>query len=517
MEKIFFGGNIYTMKNENDKVEAVLVKDGQIIYAGKLNKAKELSSPEAKLISLNGKTMLPSFIDPHSHISHFASGLSKVQLAGTKSLEELAQRLREYISTHDIKEGDWVIGIGYDHNNYPNAEYPTAKILDEVSAEIPIAVSHASGHMGAVNSKLLSMFKINNDTKNPEGGVYVRDNKGNISGYMEETAFINIVKQAPAISIEEHLKLMKHAESIYASYGITTAQDILGTKESIEFYLNCKLDLDVVAYLDVRNSDLMSEYAEYTADYKEKFRIGGYKLFLDGSPQGKTAWMSKPYEGEKSYSGYPIFNDEQVKEYVNMALSQNKQLLVHCNGDNAAEQFISAYDKHNDMRNVMIHAQFLRVDQIDRMKAAGIMPSYFVAHTYFWGDTHIKNTGDRAYKISPLCSSLKRGVIFTLHQDTPVLPPDMLKTIWCAVNRITSAGVKLGEEECVSVYEAIKAVTFNSAYQYFEEDKKGSIEVGKLANFVVLSENPFEIDTILIDKIKVLATYKDGNLIYKQS
>ena len=217
------------------------------------------------------------------------------------------------------------------------------------------------------------------------------------------------------------------------------------------------------------------------------------KHFLDGSPQGRTAWMRTPYLGEeKDYYAYGTQRDEQLQANLELALKDNMQILVHCNGDAACEQYINQYEKikkkyeiENDIRPVIIHAQLLDRDQLNRVKNLNMIPSFFVAHVYYWGDIHIQNYGfERASRISLAKDALDKGIIFTFHQDSPVIKPNMLETIWCAVNRTTKDGILLGKDERISPMEALKAVTKNAAYQYFEENIKGTLKEGKLADLV---------------------------------
>src|SRR5699024_9535879 len=253
-------------------------------------------------------------------------------------------------------------------------------------------------------------------------------------------------------------------------------------------------------------------------------KMGGYKTFLDGSPQGRTAWLRKPYEGEETYCAYGTQSDEEIKDKLEKALRENMQILAHCNGDKACQQYIEQYKlakeetgSNNDIRPVIVHAQLLSQDQLDEVKALNMIPSFFVAHVYHWGDIHIKNFGmERARKISLLKSAQDKGIFYTLHQDAPVIEPDMLETIWCAVNRITKNGVSLGEEERISPLYAIKAVTKNAAYQYFEEDIKGTIKEGKLADLVILDKNILKVEPMEIKDIQVLETIKEGETIFKK-
>ena len=255
--------------------------------------------------------------------------------------------------------------------------------------------------------------------------------------------------------------------------------------------------------------------------YDRHLKIGGCKIFLDGSPQGRTAWMTEPYEnGDPSYCGYPVMSDAEVTDAAAVSANLGLQLLAHCNCDAAARQFLSCLAKSADigkLRPVMIHAQFAGEGELDEMKRLGVMPSFFVAHVYHWGDEHIVNFGlHRASRISPAASALARGIKFTFHQDAPVIAPDMLETVWCAVNRVTEKGNLLGAEERISVYDALKAVTVNAAYQNFEENEKGTIEPGKAADLVILEDDPLSVAPQKIRYIRVSETVKGGESVYRR-
>ncbi len=288
---------------------------------------------------------------------------------------------------------------------------------------------------------------------------------------------------------------------------------------------NGVLELDAVAYADLKNAeDLLDQYPQYRS-YQRNLKIGGYKIFLDGSPQGRTAWMTKPYQGGKEgYKGYPIYTDDAVREFCQKALESGDQLLAHCNGDAAAQQFIDAFEKalgccrcKNQIRPVMIHAQTVRPDQLDRMAQLDMMASFFVAHTYYWGDVHRQNFGDeRAMAISPARTALEKGVRFTFHQDAPVVPPEMWRTVWCAVNRVSKTGAVIGEGERISTLEAMKALTVNAAYQYFEEESKGTLEAGKLADLMILDRDPLETPPMELKDVQTLATIKEGFLLWQK-
>ena len=512
---IYTGGNIITMTEE--KIEAVCTADGVIEYTGRLEEAKKLF-PNAEIRDLEGNTLIPSFIDSHSHITVLANTLATVPLSGCTCFEEIRTRMCDALKE---RGGDsWLLGFGYDHNALKEKRHPDTHLLDEISRDVPIMVTHTSGHMGSVNTKALEIMGLTADVKDMDGGRYGRYEDGNLNGYREEKAFIEAGTFVPPVTEEDYFKCLDKAQKVYASYGITTVQDGMTGKKEIatlkKYADDGRLYLDTVAYMDIKT--LGKEAKDYIKPVAPHLRAGGVKMFLDGSPQGKTAWLRKPYEGEKEYSGYPIYKDEEVTELCRTAKEIGAQIITHCNGDKAAEQYLNALEKAEypeNLRPVMIHAQLLAEDQLDKIKNLGVIPSFFVAHVYHWGDTHIENFGmERAQNISCAGSALKKGITFTFHQDTPVIMPDMIETIWCAVNRKTKGGVTLGENQKIPVYEALKAVTKNAAYQYFEEKDKGTIEKGKKADLVILSGNILEYSDIR--SISVLETIKEGKTIYRR-
>jgi hypothetical protein len=288
------------------------------------------------------------------------------------------------------------------------------------------------------------------------------------------------------------------------------------------------LKIDIVAYPDIQSAAHVIQPPLLSLTYSNHFRIGGAKLSLDGSPQGKTAWLTKPYlvpptGKDRNYVGYPAMTDDQANAFVDEAFKNGWQVLAHCNGDAAADQFIQAvriatekYGPH-DRRPVMIHAQIVREDQLDAMKALGIIPSFFGMHTYYWGDWHRDSVlgPDRADRISPAASALERGMIFTEHHDAPVAMPSSIMILHSQVNRTTRSGLVLGPEQRVSAIDAIKSITINAAYQHFEDRTKGSLEPGKLADLVILDRNPLSVDPMTIKDIRVIETIKEGETIYK--
>lgn len=531
MKKIYYNGDIITMEKEGDYVQALLIENGRIKLAGNKDKVFKEKSSDTEIIDLKGKTLMPSFIDAHSHFSMLAYYMTMVDLSKATNFDDIIKLIKEFKEKNNLNNGEYIIGYGYDHNVLKEKQHPTKDILDKVSTSNPIYISHISGHMGVANSKALKLANMNNDTINPEGGVIGRyEFTKELNGYVEEAGMIAICKSQQSIKVDMPTLLIK-AQQEYLKYGITTIQDGASSKEIIKLYkhLDSKglLDIDVVAYPLISNDgeEVIKNNKNIVNKYLNHFKIGGSKIILDGSPQGKSAWLSKPYEGEKEYKGYPWLKDEEVEKYCKIAVDDNIQILAHCNGDAASEQFLNSYEKalidsqnknKYNLRPVMIHCQTVREDQLDRMSKINMIPSIFVDHTYYWGDIHLNNLGKvRGNKISPAKTAFNKGLVVNFHQDTPVLKPNMLQTIWSATNRITRNGKVIGEKEKVNVYEAMKAVTINAAYEYFEENDKGSIKNGKIADLIILDNNPLKVEKDQIKNIKVLETIKAGKVIFK--
>lgn len=533
MDKIYYNGDILTMEDTRTEPEAVLISDGIIAFTGSLKEAVR-AAHQPEMTDLNGKTLMPAFIDGHSHISLVAQFSQFADLSGCESFADIKMRLTAFQKEKKIGDGGAVIGVGYDHNFLDEKKHPDKNVLDEVCDQIPVFVLHASGHMGVGNSVLLKEAGIDASAPDMEGSRFGRiPGSMEPDGYAEETKALNLLLARVYAKIPGDPKAqIEKAQELYLSHGITTIQDGAASGQDMETLFEAAkeglLKADVVSYVLVGEEPekLEQEYAELKKAYWNHLKLGGRKVILDGSPQGKTAWLSKPYVGEEEYRGYPAMEQEKVQTYIRNAIENGVQILAHCNGDAAAQQWIDSFEKameqcgvskEDNLRPVMIHCQTVRKDQLLRMKNIGMIPSMFVDHVYYWGDIHLKNLGEeRAEAISPAKSAFEQGLCVNFHQDSPVVPPDMLHTVWCAVNRVTREGKILGEEERVDVFEALKAVTINGAYAYFEEDKKGSITEGKLADLVILDRNPLKTPVSELKDIKVTETLKEGETVYRK-
>jgi predicted amidohydrolase YtcJ len=430
-----------------------------------------------------------------------------------------------------------VIGFGYDDSQLAEQRHPTAEELDEVSRDLPMIVIHQSGHLHALNSKALEMAGISSATDDPQGGV-IRRKPGTRepSGVMEGTVLIReFLRIMPKLSPQQHLALLEAGQDLYARYGHTTAQEGRALPANVDLYIAAaeagRLKLDAVLYPEVllvpeSGGFMTGPYAG--RDYRNGVRIGGVKLTLDASPQGRTAWLTRPYfqppPGQSAaFLGYPAMSDEQANAAVERAYRNGWQIIIHTNGDAAIDQMLGAVEfaskRHpgKDRRTVMIHGQTLREDQVARLKTLGIFPALFPMHTFYWGDWYIHTVlgPERAANISPTGWMMKNGMIFSSHHDAPVAFPDTMRVLSATVNRVTRSNQVIGPQHRVEPLVALKAMTLWAAYQHFEEDTKGSIEVGKLADLAILSANPLTIDSLKIADIRVVETIKRGKSIYR--
>lgn len=517
---LYFGGPIVTLE-EPQYAQALVERGGRIAYVGNREEAERLAGPGARRVDLEGRALLPAFVDPHSHLLACAYARLQVPLGECAGWGEIADRLSRHVQERGIQPGEWVKGTGYDQNALAEGAAPDRFCLDRACPHNPVVIQHASGHAGVFNTLALERLGALNEDFGLE-----RDGQGELTGRGEENPFLDLLGRIPMDGLEDVLRAFQGAQEEYASHGITTAQEGLLQPVMAPVYQEILrrglLYLDVNAYVPPADYDrLRGQFAQGVSASPGTFQVAGMKIFLDGSPQGGTAWVREPYAG--GGRGTSTMTDGQVLSAFRQALDRDAQLLAHCNGDRAAEQYLTLLAQAEReagkklCRPVMIHAQLLGLDQLERVKALGVIPSFFVAHVYHWGEIHVKNFGlDRAGRISPAGSALARGIPFTFHQDSPVIPPDMLETIWCACVRRTKAGRVLGAEERIPVEAALRAVTQTAALQYGLERELGTLRPGKRADFVLLSGDPLRTPPEELKKLQVERTIRCGRTIWSR-
>ncbi|NQV93854.1 MAG: amidohydrolase family protein [Sphingomonadales bacterium] len=528
---VYKGGPIITMAgDEAQTVEAVAVDDGKIIAVGTAAAVNKKAGKKAKQVDLAGRTMLPGFIDAHGHVSAVGmtaglANLSPPPVGGVSKIGALQDTLRNYKRPEGMPI---IIGWGYDDSLIDERRHPTRQELDAVSATTPIMITHASGHLGVMNSAMLKLVGITADTPNPVGGVIRREDDGKTpNGVLEETAWFENLKMLAPRSPEASLPGLLAGAKIYAASGITTAQDgrVMPENWATLAIANDqnKLPIDIVVLI-AGESDWPEEIQALVGKpSKGHIRIGGIKLVLDGSPQGRTAWLRDPVpvppEGQgPDYHGYGLMSPETLTAKLKWVADNGWQLFAHVNGDAAAQALIDGVRGNglSGKRTIAIHNQVVRPEQLAAMAELDIQPSFFANHTFFWGDWHreVSLGSKRADFISPQASAWAIGLRPTAHNDSPVVPTDIMRLVWSSVNRRTRSGDILGPLERISPYRALQQVTINAAWQIHEDDSKGSIAVGKRADLVILDRNPFTVDPAEIDKIKVVATIKDGVFVH---
>ena len=538
-DRIWSGGPILTMNDLAPRAEAVAEKDGEIIAVGSEAEVMKHKGEGTKLIDLKGRTMLPGFVDAHGHA--FMIGVQAVS-ANTQpapdgkvnDIPALQQTLSEWQKAYPerIERLGTILGFGYDDAQLKEQRHPTREDLDAVSTDQPVLIIHQSGHLGVFNSKALEVAGITADTKDPEGGVIRReDGSTEPNGVLEESAFFPaLMKLLSGLDKEGGEELFVAGTELLASYGYTTGHEGRSTPNVVKLMQAAsdagRIKIDVVTYPDVLvDRDFIAKNVSRT--YKNGFRVAGAKLTIDGSPQGFTALRDRPYykppeQYRADYAGYSAATPDQVFDAIDWAFENDIQVITHSNGEGASDMLIAgiktATEKHGnvDRRPVLIHGQFLRKDQVAAFDELDVFPSLFPMHTFYWGDWHRDRTVGpvNADNISPTGWVRERGMMFSSHHDAPVAFPDSMRILDATVTRRTRSGDILGPDQRVDVMTALKAMTIWPAYQHFEETGKGSIEVGKVADLIVLSDDPTAIDPETLDSLKVEETIKHGETIY---
>jgi len=537
-DAIYVGGDVVTMDDEQPTAEAVAVKDGRILAVGARADIEQAHQGDTtRVVDLAGHTLVPGLIDGHEHVMGFGVQAVGANLlaspdgtAGT--IDDVVAELKKFAQGPDVGRTGWIFGLGYDDAIL--GRHPTRDDLDKVSTEIPVIAVHISGHFSAMNSAGLAKVGYTSATPDPEGGV-IRRRAGSRepNGVLEELASIPPTIQAiNATRLEDKDYFLRKGLELAKSYGYTTAIEgramAFQHQDLLDAARRGLLDIDLISYIDYTAKDVIP--SPVSTRYDGRYRVGGLKVTLDGSPQGRTAWRTIPYlippDGQKpGYRGYPAIPDTGVVAALfDEAYQKGWPVHVHANGDAAIDQMIEALrparEKHGpaDRRTTLIHGQFLRRgDQVDALRELDVVASLFPMHTFYWGDWYDQIIGpELAQQISPIKTALTRGLHVNSHTDAPVARPNLMQVMWATVNRTSRSGKVMGPDERLTPEEALKAITIWPAYEIFEEDTKGSIEPGKLADLVILDKNPLRVDPATINQIVVLETIKEGRTVYER-
>ncbi|MGB5811146.1 MAG: amidohydrolase [Polyangiales bacterium] len=536
---IYVGGSIITLDDAQPKAEALAVKDGKILAVGPRAEVEKAHRGKATRIDdLSGKTLMPSFIDAHSHYYNALLVANQAQVYAPpsglgKDVPSIVAELKKFAAEHEVSKGEMIMAYGYDDTVMPNGRLLNRDDLDAAFPDNPVRVDHVSMHGAVLNSLALEKYGISAKTKTPPGGIIVRK-PGTTEPYglIMEMAFLPVMAQQEPMTPEQEIAFTKAGQMLYAEAGVTTAHEgathlpqLQTIKRASEAGVNI---IDIIAFPFVTNVEAIIEEfpVESWGRYDDRLKIGGVKITIDGSPQGRTAYFTTPYRtggpgGEKNWSGELGASRDEVNQALKAVYGLGVPVNFHANGDGAidalieAHEFAAADDLTRDRNVTAIHAQFTRKDQIPKLVEYKIRPSFYTLHTYYFAEAHIANRGRKqAMYISPMRDAIDSGLHPTNHTDFVVAPLDQMMMLWSAVNRVSRAGAEIGPDQRITPLEGLKAMTIWAAEQYGEQDSKGSLVPGKLADLVILSANPLEVEPAAIKEIKVVETIKEGATIY---
>lgn len=533
-DRIIRGGPVVTVNPAQPLAEAVAITGGRISAVGAEAEVMKLKGQATEVTDLAGRTLVPGFVDSHSHFWSVVDVQSQALCASPpagpcRSVTDVISQLKKLQERRKLGPGRFVMGFGYDPELLAEKRAPTKQELDAAFPDNPVILVHVSGHGAMLNSKALATYGISAATETPAGGVIGREPGSNEpNGLLFETAFLPIFSKVPGPDGDEAIELLTSGQELYLREGITTAQEGATMKHQLDLLRVLAdrggLHLDVIAlpFITALDDVFGGKPPRNEPEYRNRLRIGGVKVLMDGSPQGRTAAFTTPYltdgpAGQKNWRGELTFPQPALNEMVKKVYDGGATLFVHCNGDAAidalldAHRFASGGDPAKPRGTVGVHSQFIRRDQLEKYKAWAITPTFFTIHCFYFGDTHVANRGAaQADFISPMKSARALGLRPANHTDFNVAPLDQIYTMHTAVNRLSRSGRVIGADERVTPLEALEAITIDGARLYCEEAKKGSIEVGKLADMAILTANPLTVPPATIEKIRVTETIKEG-------
>ncbi len=540
-DTIYTGGEIVTVNDKEPSAEALAIRGGKIVAVGThADVEKAHKGANTMVVDLAGKVLLPGFLDAHSHYISSLTVANQVNLyappAGPgKDPASIVAELVKYRDRNKIPKGEVIQAYGYDENVMPNGRLLNRDDLDKAFPDNPVLVGHVSMHGAVLNSAAMKKWDISAKTKTPAGGIIVRKpGTQEPYGLIMETAYLPIFASLPQPTKAQEVEWSKAGQLLYAQQGITTAHEGATHLGDLEVMKRAAAGgatlIDVVAYPFITDLEAIQKRfpKESWGKYENRIKIGGVKITIDGSPQGKTAYFTAPYltggpGGEKKWFGELSFPEDVITKAVKTVYDMGVPLNLHANGDGAIDAFLRAHEKAaagdlgKDRHVTVIHSQFVRKDQLDKYVTYKIRPSFYTLHTYYFAEAHIANRGrEQTMYISPMRDALDKGLVPTNHTDFVVAPLDQMFMMWSAVNRRSRGGEVIGADQRVTPLEALKAMTINVARQYGEQSSKGSLEVGKLADLVVLDQNPLKVEAMKIKDVKVMETIKEGKSIFRR-
>ncbi|WP_096550189.1 amidohydrolase [Ureibacillus thermosphaericus] len=528
---VFYDGEVITVDRFDSVVDCVCVKGRKILATGEYNSLQHLIGPNTKRIRLNGRSLLPGFNDAHLHLVLY--GVNQLAInckeSGMDSLEAIIHALSE--KAKSTPPGRWIRAWGFNERKVTEQRYPTLEELDAISTEHPIIITRTCGHISVVNSKALKLANIDQHTPNPQGGIIEKDQNGHFTGRLIEAANMEM-NQVASYTEEELLKAIEIANRDFLAAGITSVGEA-GAFNADSFRAlqiasqQGLLQLRIYALLGslVDSKDFLKKIiasGTLTGTGNEWFKLGPVKLFLDGSSTGPTIATREGYTSDPANHGILYYSEEEIYNILGHAHKLGYQITVHAQGDKAIEMYLNVVERalkehpRKDHRHRIEHAGISTPDLQKRIKELGLIPVPNPPFHYEFGESYIHNYGERVRYMYPARDFIDQGILAAAGSDSPVTDYNPLVGIHTAVNRKTSEGTPIGENQSINVLEAIRMYTYNGAYASFEEHIKGSIEPGKLADLVVLNDSILNIHPHHIKDLQVDLTMIDGNILYQR-
>lgn len=525
-------GQVITMDSINSRVEAVAVKDGKIIVVGSNKEVEETVGEETVKLDLLGMTVLPGFIDAHNHLAISATDYTGVDCTpeNVSSIHEMMERIAEVVK--EKPKNIWIRGVNYDDARLKEKRHPTRWDIDKEVNDHPVILIHRGYHIAVINNMGMTLLGITEDSKPPFGGEYGREpDTGELNGILYENTWFDLggKENSPlAIEEEEFIKGLEAICKMYAKKGITSINDAWVLPSNFKAFQEAlnrgKLPIRVNMHLINTCLDDLEKLGLKRSFGNDRLKIMAIKLILDGSVSGLTAALYDPYIGRPGDRGFFLMGREELNELIYRIHTDGFQVSVHANGDKAIDMVLDAFKMAlekapmENHRHRIEHCSLLSPERIERIKRLGLVPIIFSAYPYYHGDKILPAFGSERVKWLMACRSLiDAGVRIAGHSDYPASPYNPLLGIHSLVNRITEKGQPFSPEQAITVEEALRMYTIDAAYASFDEGSKGSIEPGKLADFVVLVENPLEVANETIKDTKVAMTIVGGEIVYRSS
>jgi len=523
-EIILYNGNIFTVNPKEPTAEAVAIAGGRLIAVGNNTDILKMATASTKKIDLGYKTVLPGFIDAHTHPASSALMHLKMVDCDLRSIRDIKEAIRQRAAI--TPKGNWVLGFKYDDTKTNEGRKINSADLDEAAPEHPVMISHRGGHTTYCNSLAFKMANVNESTPNPQGGEFEKSSDGKLTGCVKEKANAVFDKLIPDENTrDERREGVKLISRMMAKTGITSATDALGFPEDLQAYEDAyeggDLNIRIYCMIYYTHIEKMIAAGVRTGMGNDWVKIGGMKMTCDGSISERTARLSQPYVGRPNDYGILVMDENQMYPFAKKAYDAGWQIGVHANGDVGIDTTLKLYERlykekpKPDPRFRIEHCTMINDNLIQRMKTLGVIPTPFSTYVYYHGEKMKAYGEERLKNMFALKSFLNAGIRPTQASDYPPGPFEPMMALQSSVTRTDMKGNVWGANQKVTVEEAIKIGTINGAYASYEENNKGSLEAGKLADLVVLGRNPFKEDPSTLITIPIERTMAGGRWIYE--